>query len=103
MQLRIGQTLNSTVDATTVVVVRAPTGEVRLTCGGVPLWDAKAGGTPPEAAADPAQQAGTQLGKRYVDEELGLELLCAKPGSGTLAVNGAPLSLKDAKPLPASD
>jgi hypothetical protein len=103
MQLRVGQTLISPVDPTTVVVVRAPVGEVELTCGGAPLWDPKAGGTAPEATADSRQQAGTQLGKRYVDEEVGLELLCAKPGTGTLAANGVPLPLKDAKPLPASD
>jgi len=31
------------------------------------------------------------------------ELLCVKPGKGTLALDGAPLVLKEAKPLPASD
>jgi hypothetical protein len=103
MQLRVGQTLVSPVDTSSFVVVRAPSGEVELTCAGVPLWDPKSGGTAPDGAADPAQQDGTQLGKRYVDAERGLELLCAKPGSGTLAVGGVPLPLKDAKPLPASD
>jgi hypothetical protein len=103
MQLRVGQTLVSPVDTTSVVVVKAPADDVEVTCGGVPLWDPKGGGAAPEGTADSAQQAGTQLGKRYVDEELGLELLCAKPGTGTLALNGIPLPLKDAKPLPASD
>jgi len=46
---------------------------------------------------------GTQLGKRYVDEPTGLEVLCVKPGSGTLAADGRDLTLKSAKPLPASD
>jgi hypothetical protein len=46
---------------------------------------------------------GSLLGKRYSDDELGLELLCTKGGEGTLAVNGTPLPLRDAKPLPASD
>jgi hypothetical protein len=99
---RAGQRLASTVDATTLVVVKAPADDVILTCGGAALVLAQeaAGvtGTP-----DPAQQDGTQLGKRYADEELGLELLCTKPGQGTLAVNGTPLQLKGAKPLPASD
>ncbi|WP_448628225.1 hypothetical protein [Geodermatophilus sp. URMC 64] len=103
MQLRVGQTLVSPVDTASFVVVRAPSAEVELTCAGVPLWDPKGGGDTPDGAADPAQQDGTQLGKRYVDAELGLELLCAKPGQGTLAANGAPLPLKDAKALPASD
>jgi hypothetical protein len=32
-----------------------------------------------------------------------LELLCTKPGKGSLADGGQPLALKEAKPLPASD
>ena len=32
-----------------------------------------------------------------------LELLCTKPGEGSLAAGGAPLTLKEAKPLPSSD
>jgi hypothetical protein len=43
------------------------------------------------------------LGKRYVDESDTLELLCTKPGEGELAVDGLPLRLKSAKPLPSSD
>jgi hypothetical protein len=103
MQLKVGQTLVSPVDTVSLVVVRAPADDVEITSAGVPLWDPKGGGSAPEGDADPGQQDGTQLGKRYADEELGLELLCAKPGTGTLAVGGVPLPLKDAKPLPASD
>ena len=43
------------------------------------------------------------MGKRYADEELGLEVLCTRSGSGALTVDGNVLSLKGAKPLPASD
>ena len=46
---------------------------------------------------------GTQLGKRYVDAAGTLELLCTKPGKGSLAAGGEPLALKAAKPLPSSD
>lgn len=46
---------------------------------------------------------GTLIGKRYVDEGETIELLCTKPGDGVPAVAGQRLSLKDAKPLPASD
>jgi hypothetical protein len=99
---RVGQTLASTVDATTVVVVKAPDTDVTLTCGGAEMVDSKEAsgvtGTP-----DPSQQDGSQLGKRYADDELGLEILCTKAGQGTLAANGTPLPLKGAKPLPASD
>ena len=102
MKAKIGQTLTSTVDATTVVVVRWPDAEVELTCGGAAMVDAKdAIGT--QGSPDPGQSAGTLLGKRYADEDLGVELLCTKAGTGTLAVNGAPLLIKAAKPLPASD
>lgn len=102
MKPRVGQTLSSTVDATTVVVIKAPDTDLALTCGGADMVDTKeaAGVT---GTADPAQQDGSALGKRYADDELGLELLCTKAGPGTLAANGAPLQLKGAKPLPASD
>lgn len=103
MKPRVGQTLSSPVDTTTVIVVRAADADVELTCAGVALYDAKGGGPAPEGEADPAQLGGTQLGKRYADDELGLELLCTKGGKGTLAVNGSPIPLRDAKPLPASD
>ncbi|MFN2539873.1 MAG: hypothetical protein ABR549_17210 [Mycobacteriales bacterium] len=104
MKLRAGMTLSSTVDATTVVVVRAPAAEVTITCGGAEMVDAKSDAAKAkDGTADPAQQGGALLGKRYADEELGLELLCSKGGEGTLAVNGSALLLKDAKALPASD
>ena len=45
----------------------------------------------------------TLLGKRYVHEDSGLELLCTKGGAGTLRVDGAPLGIKQAKNLPSSD
>jgi hypothetical protein len=103
MKPRPGQVLTSAVDSTTVIVVRAPDGEMKLTCGGVEMWDPKGGGAGPGGEADPAQLAGTQLGKRYVDEATGLEVLCTKPGNGTIAVNGVPLARLGPKTLPASD
>jgi hypothetical protein len=42
------------------------------------------------------------MGKRYVDET-GAEVLVTKAGAGTLSVGETALSLKEAKPLPASD
>jgi hypothetical protein len=100
---RVGTSLVSTTDATTVIVIRWGDADLDLTCGGAPMVDARG----PEAGTtrepDPAQQDGTQLGKRYADEERGVELLCSKPGRGTLAIDGAALPLKEAKPLPASD
>lgn len=44
-----------------------------------------------------------QLGKRYVCETCGGELLCTKPGTGAVECCDRPMSLKAAKPLPSSD
>jgi hypothetical protein len=103
MMPRPGQVLASMVDSTTVIVVRAPDGEIDLTCAGIEMWDPKAGSAGPAGEADPAQLTGTQMGKRYADEGIGLELLCTKPGQGTIAVNGVPLVQLGPKTLPASD
>jgi hypothetical protein len=101
MLLKPGTRLRSAVCATEVIVVRAPAEDVELSCGGAPLVPigTDAGG----GELDPAHSAGTRLGKRYADEALGLEVLCTKPGDGSLSVGGAALPEKDAKPLPASD
>ena len=45
---------------------------------------------------------GNLMGKRYVDEN-GAEVLVTKAGKGTLSVGSTPLTIKEAKPLPASD
>jgi hypothetical protein len=98
----VGQALVSAVDATTVIVTRAPEAEAVLTCGGVEM--APAGEAVPEGAeADPAQLNGTRLGKRYADKAGTIEVLCTKAGDGTLALDGQPLGVQQAKPLPASD
>jgi hypothetical protein len=38
-----------------------------------------------------------------VDAEQTLEVLCTKPGDGSLSIGDTPLQVKEAKPLPASD
>lgn len=103
MRARVGQTLASTVDATTVIVVRWPDADLELTCGGAPMVDPKGPAAGLDNAADPEQMAGTLLGKRYAAPGLGIELLCTRAGTGTLAVAGEPLPVKTATPLPASD
>ena len=50
-----------------------------------------------------ARPGGSLLGKRYVNAAGNLELLCVKPGDGSLAADGESLVLKEAKPLPSSD
>jgi hypothetical protein len=101
-QLKAGSRLKSAVCDTEVMVVLAPSGDVEVTCGGAPMFalggEAPAGQTLSEDAAE-----GTQIGKRYVNEAGDLELLCTKPGKGSLGASGAALTVKGAKPLPSSD
>jgi hypothetical protein len=97
---RPGDQLASTVCGTRVVVVRAPAaGTAVLACGGSPMVAAPSARPSPGGAAE----AVTLLGKRYVDETGALELLCTSSGSGELSCDGVPMTLKAAKPLPASD
>lgn len=100
MILRAGQRLNSVVSDVQVVVVRAPANDVSIECGGVPMVE---GADARDPSLPAAEGDGPQLGKRYADEDLGLELLCAKGGAGALSVGGAALLVKGAKPLPSSD
>lgn len=100
--LKVGTRLRSTVCTTEIMVIAAPTESVDLTCGGVEMVDLKE--QPPEGGTlDANHSSGSLLGKRYVDDSGKLELLCTKPGPGSLAVNGTSLAIKAPKPLPASD
>ncbi len=101
MELRPGNRLVSTVCATEVIVVRAPGEAVEVTCGGAAMVDPT--DAPAEKGTPDGASTGTQLGKRYSNDDETLELLCTKPGDGSLAADGAPLELKETKPLPASD
>ncbi len=96
--MKPGTKLKSTVCDTEVMVIRGS--GVVVECGGAPMAEER----PAERGTiDPKQAQGTLIGKRYVDAAGTVELLCVKPGRGSLSVGGAPLQLKDAKPLPASD
>lgn len=102
MQLKPGLRLESATCDAQVVVVRAPADgtDVDVRCGGEPMRESGTGG---DRAPISLEGDGTLLGKRYADEELGLELLCSKAGDGTLSVGDQPLPIKGAKPLPSSD
>jgi hypothetical protein len=101
MEVKAGSRLRSVVCDTQIVVVRAPGDDVVITCGGQPVVPLDAATEP--ATLDPDYSEGTLLGKRYADEAGTLELLCTKAGQGSLAVDGHPLGIKQAKPLPSSD
>ena len=96
--MKPGTKLKSAVCDTEVMVIKAGAGNAE--CGGAPM----AADKPAEAGAiNDAFAAGTQMGKRYVDESGSVELLCVKAGKGSLSVDGVALTIKDAKPLPSSD
>ena len=100
--VKAGTRLRSAVCSTEVMVIAAAGGDVDVRCGGAPMIGMD--DEPPAGASlDAGASGGTQLGKRYVNEAGDLELLCTKPGEGSLALADAVLSLKEAKPLPSSD
>jgi hypothetical protein len=102
VELKPGSRLESATCDAQVVVVKAPTdgGDLDLRCGGEPMREMGAGGDRLPLSGD---GEGTLMGKRYADDELGIELLCTKPGEGALSIGDQPLPIKGAKPLPSSD
>jgi hypothetical protein len=100
MQLKPGLRLQSVACDTQVIVVRG-TGDVDVRCGGAPMVPAD--GAIEHQSIDAAFAGGTLMGKRYADATSGVELLCTKPGAGSLSVGDVPVPTKDAKPLPSSD
>jgi hypothetical protein len=107
--LRPGDQLASTVCSTRVVVIRAPAERQPLiACGGSPMAVFAPGGRPPGdpppgGTHPPRPPLVTLIGKRYVDAAETVELLCTSSGAGELRCDGAPMTVKAAKPLPASD
>ena len=99
-EVKPGLRLKSTICSAEVMIVKGA-GELNLTCGGAPMTGT--GEAAGSAVADTEQMGGCQVGKRYVNEDQSLEVLCIKAGEGTLAADAAPLAVKEAKKLPSSD
>ena len=101
-ELKPGARLRSSVCNTEIMVVLTPSGDVDLRCGGAPMI---ALGSEPEAGVSISADLsdGTQVGKRYPNEAADLEVLCTKPGDGSVSLGDAALQVKGAKPLPSSD
>ena len=99
--IKNGTRLQSQVCDTQVIVVRSAESLDDLRAGGIAMiaLDAEKDSA---ATLDPAFSDGNLMGKRYVDDT-GAEVLVTKAGAGTLSVGTTALSLKEAKPLPASD
>jgi hypothetical protein len=81
MDLKPGTRLRSTISDAELMVVRGGAAAVELSASDEPLL----------------------LGRRYVDTEAGVEVLCVKAGSGTVICDGRTMTPKEAKPLPSSD
>lgn len=102
MDLKPGSRWRSTVCDVELVVIRPPKSPATLECGGYQVIPH--GEAPPEGRTIAEDFAGgSQAGKRYADDETGLEVLCTKAGAGTLTIGGRPIGAKEAKKLPASD
>ncbi len=100
---QLGSRLCSTACETEVVIVRASGGSLDLRCGGQPMVTADQRSDGDRRSSAEGAGGGTKVGKRYVDEALGLEVLCTKSGDGSLTVDGRPMTLRLPKPLPSSD
>ena len=99
--MNAGTRLRSAVCDCEVVVVRAPSDGPLLQCGGRDML-------PLDAVRDalaplPGFDGGVLLGKRYADTAASVEVLCTKPGVGSLSYAGEPLEQRSARALPASD
>lgn len=96
--MKPGTKLKSAVCDTEVMVIKG--NDFVVDCGGQAMSESPAGD---KAEPDAGFAEGTKVGKRYVNEEGSVELLCVKAGKGSLSIGGTALHIKDSKPLPSSD
>ena len=97
--LKPGLRLKSAVCDGEAMVVKAI--DVELTCGGVPMLAADEAASGGEA--DPEHMYKCLIGKRYVNADETLEVLCVKSGEGSFGYDGQMLMGKETKQLPSSD
>ncbi|GAA3947263.1 hypothetical protein [Microbacterium soli] len=99
MAIKVGSQLRSTATSAQVVVVRGSDADGVLKAAGAELTvDAVS-----NSAASASAGEVLPVGKRYVDQPSGIELLVISAGPGPLTFDGRELTLKESKPLPASD
>jgi hypothetical protein len=97
--LKVGSRLRAQNSSCEVIVIRGSDDRTALLCAGAEMLATGPDQGVPQLADGPA----IQLGKRYTDGDGGIEVLCTKPGIGPLVYGGHELTVKAAKPLPASD
>ncbi len=100
--IKPGMRLKSAICATEIMVVKATSDNLDIRCGGEPVLEMTADGNS-GAAISADFTGGTQVGKRYVNEEESIEILCTKAGEGALSQGDTVLGLKESKALPSSD
>lgn len=81
------------------IVTKGGNGELR--CGDVPMQIR--GQEDPNVTVYTTGMEVVQLGKRYRDEQTGIEVLVVKPGPCALNVDGRPMELLQPKVLPSAD
>ncbi|MCZ6887539.1 MAG: hypothetical protein O7H39_03510 [Gammaproteobacteria bacterium] len=97
--LAVGQRLKSTSCTTEIMVIAAPGGDIDLMCGGALMGGEDDNG----ATVHPDFAEGSALGKRYINDDGDLELLCVKAGEGSLSVGESALTIKGATKRPKTD
>jgi hypothetical protein len=100
--MKAGLRLKSAVCCTEIMILRAQVMQADVRCGGVAMV-ALGEVASPDARLDPTQAQGTLIGKRYVDAQERVEILCTQGGEGSLMFDGVAMTVKQAKALPSSD
>lgn len=101
--LKPGLRLKSAVCATEIMVIRAPSLDAVLACGGTEMLGMAEAAPLGGALLSANHAAGTLVGKRYVDALDRVEVLCTRGGDGSLSLDGVAMPVKQAKALPSSD
>lgn len=102
LTLKPGSRLYGAACTTELIVVKTTAGVIDLRIGGHPALRSAAdriGGM----VVTTAPESATLVGKRYVDADESLEVLCTRAGAGAVAVGDVLCEVKEAKALPASD
>ncbi|MCH1555373.1 MAG: hypothetical protein L7T26_04000 [Pseudomonadales bacterium] len=95
--MKPGTRLKSAVCDAEIMIIKIAE-SVELTCGGQLMSEA-----PEKTEGDADSMHGCLIGKRYVNAEETIEVLCVKSGDGSLYYEGQELMTKDTKKLPSSD
>jgi hypothetical protein len=95
--LKPGTRLKSTVCDAEFMIIKAGDSD-ELSCGGAAFDE-----SPDKKEGDADKMNGCVIGKRYINADETIEVLCVKTGEGSLYCNDEELMTKDTKKLPSSD